>query len=457
MLIGAVAVSASLLCFGFSPAIVRGTLDMFGSKISEAQTQRLVMANAVLWFIVLNVAIQPLSIGTRAIIVEKCAADEQFTAHAWASRVQGLSNIAGYFLASVPLPEICLYGPLPQFPTLCLLASFFLLATVVVSCHFIREESSQFLPTIEINESRRSTNFKHLISSLQQLPKPIREICLVQCFAWMAWFPFLAYYTTYIAVIYERRSSPSPVIGQQPYNTLHQLAASPRPASLRFGSFAGLLLALVAFITTCVVPRIASFVSLFSSAKEHPAWYPDHQLDSHSGMPTSTLTKIWTFAHSYFAVAIFTITSLDLFFPVSLSSLRLTTIMALVASIGVSWAITLWVPYCLVAVELRHSQASPVFVLGDNDEDREICIDRNFDAQSQPLAEAGAVMGFHNAAISAPQIVSAMISALMFAAAKRGGEGLSLEWAMRIGGLWAIGAAVLAWRMERRPETAKKS
>ncbi|KAL9621169.1 MAG: hypothetical protein Q9160_004420 [Pyrenula sp. 1 TL-2023] len=280
MLGGAVAVSISLLCFGFSLAIVRGTLSMLASNISELQTQRLVMANAVLWFCVLNVALQPLQVESRAFIVEACAADEQVIVHAWASRMQGMSSIAGYFLASMPLPEIAFFGALPQFSTLCLLASLLLLAAVFISCYFTHEEAPQFLLPVDFNDSSLSTKFKHLIAGIQKMPKPIRKICLVQCFAWMACFPFLAYYTTYIAGIYERESNLRRGISQKPDDSRHQPAISPNPAALRFASFAGLLLALVAFTATCVLPFIASL--LHSSS---------HLRNTQRGIPIRILTQ----------------------------------------------------------------------------------------------------------------------------------------------------------------------
>ena len=193
---GAIAVSVSLLSFAFSESIVHGLLWLFGLHLSNIQTQRLVMANAVLWFCSLHISIQPLQVASRAFIIENCAADEQVLAHAWASRVQGLGNISGFFLASMPLSQIWPFGGLPQFSTLCLLACSLLLATVCITCFLVEGEQPRFHPAIELQRTTSIGKLKHILMSAKRMPWPVRKICLVQCFAWMGWFPFLMYYTT---------------------------------------------------------------------------------------------------------------------------------------------------------------------------------------------------------------------------------------------------------------------
>jgi len=43
--------------------------------------------------------------------------------------------------------------------------------------------------------------FKDIREVLFALPKPIRRVCYVQLAAWMGWFPFLFYATTYMGQI----------------------------------------------------------------------------------------------------------------------------------------------------------------------------------------------------------------------------------------------------------------
>lgn len=148
----------------------------------------------------------------------------------------------------------------------------------------------------------------------------------------------------------ERKSSSLPVMGQKPNDSLHQrITKSPSPASLtqiRCLRWPPPRLAHVAFLSTSVLPFTASLISSSSSSPKYNSRgilltnLTQHQISRR----TSALTKIWTAAHSCFAVAIFALPSLDLFPLSSLPSLRLARdvhSMVLVVSVGVSWAITL--------------------------------------------------------------------------------------------------------------------
>lgn len=205
MLGGAIAVGISLLGFGFSSSVINGLVRLLGTNFPEAGTQRLIMLNAVLWFCSLNIAIQPLQVGSRSFIIEQCAVDDQPLAHAWASRVQGLCSIAGYFLASLPLSQILFHGRLPQFPTLCLVACALLLAAVFISCVAVDEAVPHFRPAVAAKGHNIDVMFGWITRSAKKMPVIVRKVCLIQCFAWMGWFPFLAYYTRYVLEIAQFR------------------------------------------------------------------------------------------------------------------------------------------------------------------------------------------------------------------------------------------------------------
>jgi hypothetical protein len=58
-------------------------------------------------------------------------------------------------------------------------------------------------------------------------------------------------------------------------------------------------------------------------------------------------------------------------------------------------------------------------------------------------AGAGAILGLHNAVISAPQILSAGISSFVLAMVPGDGE---VVWVLRLGGVWMLIAGVLCFR-----------
>ncbi|KAL2072368.1 hypothetical protein VTL71DRAFT_11711 [Oculimacula yallundae] len=103
------------------------------------------------------------------------------------------------------------------------------------------------------------------------------------------------------------------------------------------------------------------------------------EYSSSTESPQLALLYVWMFAHAFFAMGMFLT-----FFVISQNGR-----MILVTSIGFPWAVTLWVPCSRIGVILSNgSHATP---------------------------EIGSVMGPHNSAISAPQIVSALISSFVFA------------------------------------------
>lgn len=140
----------------------------------------------------------------------------------------------------------------------------------------------------------------------------------------------------------------------------------------------------------------------------------------------SKVFYIWTISHAYFATAI----SLTCFVTLRVGSV------VLIASIGCSWAVTLWAPYYLIGLVLSQQQ----------------CLLRDDDGTlgGQGLPEAGAISGFHNAAISAPQIISALLSSVIFAVFN--GTESGVGWAMRFGACWTAIAAYLSWKLARNGE-----
>ena len=141
--------------------------------------------------------------------------------------------------------------------------------------------------------------------------------------------------------------------------------------AIRLGSLAGLLLAVFALAVTCILPMILEAFSLAKSTyNEHPR---NLQRIDQTEISNASLAYTWMFSHEYFTIAIF----LTFFVTSQIGS------MLLVASVGILWAITLWVPYYLVGIVLSKRQQLAF----------------------RDVPEAGAVMGLYNVAISALQIL----------------------------------------------------
>lgn len=110
--------------------------------------------------------------------------------------------------------------------------------------------------------------------------------------------------------------------------------------------------------------------------------------------------------------------------------------------VGLSWALSLWAPFALISAEISKRDAQARKTGGVNDD------------------QAGVVLGLHNVAISAPQILATLVSSAIFRVAQKGrGEpgDDSVGWVMRFGGLAALVAAYMTTRLreERADREAK--
>lgn len=114
--------------------------------------------------------------------------------------------------------------------------------------------------------------------------------------------------------------------------------------------------------------------------------------------------------------------------------------------VGISWSLTIWAPFALISGEIaerdearrrRHRQK---LVSGTEDDPE----------ASEEEDKAGIILGLHNVAVSAPQVVATMICSLVFKALQkeRSEPGdTSVGWTLRFGGLVTLIAAFITWRM----------
>lgn len=152
-----------------------------------------VLLTAISWILGLNLFIQPLQAGVRALIVDNCPARQQVEASAWASRITGIGNIVGYLFGFIPVHSIMPLIDMSQFVWLCVVASFILAATVGVTCVLIHEQDPRSLPTPLGEGLSFVKTVKHIVWSAKAMPYSISEVCKVQFFAWLGWFPYLFY------------------------------------------------------------------------------------------------------------------------------------------------------------------------------------------------------------------------------------------------------------------------
>ena len=120
---------------------------------------------------------------------------------------------------------------------------------------------------------------------------------------------------------------------------------------------------------------------------------------------------------------------------------------ALVAITGASWAFAIWVPFALIGVEiaelkLRRRGDGRHRIVMERDGD-----DGDGDSDGEKEEQAGAIMGIHNVAIAAPQIVAAVACSCLFRVFEALGVKDGLGWIMRAAGIAALGAAAMTRRL----------
>jgi solute carrier family 45 protein 1/2/4 len=198
---GAIATIASLMLLGWAREIVGGVGTLFGADGENYYVANSTMVFAVLLVYVLDFAINVIQAAIRAYIVDVAPTHQQESANAWLMRSAGVGNIAGYLAGYINLP---LYLPFlgdTQFKVLCAIASFVMALTVGISCTAGERDPTRDPPPAEQKEGVVAF-FKGLSKSVKRLPDQIKRVCEVQFFAWIGWFPFLFYITTYVGEIY---------------------------------------------------------------------------------------------------------------------------------------------------------------------------------------------------------------------------------------------------------------
>ena len=190
--------------------------------------------------------------------------------------------------------------------------------------------------------------------------------------------------------------------------------------AIRYGTFASLLFSIVAFATNLLLPLLLGVSSKHGLFTKKPS--------AKFGIP-----QAWTCAHVFFALAMF----------VTLTVTSQAAATLLVACVGLSWALTHWAPFAIIGNELgkelaaRQSLSPSTHGFSD---------DRLSNDGTE--VQTGAVMGLHNVAISAPQIIAALACSFIFALARSLGSEDGTGWVLRAGGCATLVAAYLTSRFD---------
>jgi len=394
----------------------------------------------VIFVYVLDFSINTVQAAIRAFMVDCAPTSQQEAANAWAGRITGVGNILGYIFGYIDLPKVMWFFGNTQFKVLCVIASIALGGTVALSSALIKERDPRHEDAPTTGGGGVIIFFKQVFRSIKRLPPQTRKVCEVQFFAWIGWFPFLFYITTYIGELYvQPYFEANPNLPSEEIDALYAKAT-------RIGTFALLVYAIVSFLCNLLLPLIVAPTFDIvpkkdsSSSSTHSGKSVTARMNSMLDrlvIPWLTLGRAWMLSHIMFAACMW----MTLFVRTPAAGT------AIVGLVGLPWALTLWAPFALISAEiskrdaLRRSRRLTREVTDENEE--------NLDDQ------AGIILGLHNVAIASPQIIATVGSSLLFRILQkpRGSPGDdSVGWVLRAGGLAALVAAYLASRIDEEKD-----
>ncbi|KAF2666311.1 MFS general substrate transporter [Microthyrium microscopicum] len=452
---GALSTMVSVMALAWAREIVGGFYSIFGVESGSNAVRITIMVFAVFFVYVLDFAINVLQAGIRAYAVDCAPAHQQEIANAWISRMIGVGNIVGMGLGGINLPRYFPFLGNSQFKVLCALAAISMAVSVSISVASVRERDPRQDTMHPNSEDSLLQIFRSLWRSLFRLPPQISAVCKVQFLAWMGWFPFLFYTSTFIGEIYVE-----PFFEANPHMTQSEINAIWDEGTRR-GSVALLVFAIVTFAGNVILPFL--IVPTFQAPKPSndlaaTPLTPTHSLSGSylsvkSSMrptlqkrittlltklqiPGLTLRRTWLYSHLLFCGCMWAT-----LFTRSVLSATL-----LVGAVGICWAVTMWAPFALIASEISRRDAIRRGVLRARGRDAQLLAAGEDDSADQ----AGVVLGIHNVSISAPQVIATLVGSVLFHYLQkpRGTPGdTSVAWFFRLGGLCALGAAWLTHRV----------
>lgn len=498
MIVGGAVTIVTLLALAWVREAVGGIVGVFGGNPTGEGTKITIIVIATIMMWCLDFAINTVQAGIRCFIVDNAPAHQQESANAWASRLTGVGNIIGYIFGYIDLPKIFPFLGHTRFQILCALASISLIVTLVISCLYIKERDPRLDGPPQSGSMGVIGFFKQVFKSIKHLPPQAAKVCEVQIAAWIAWFPFLFYATTYIGQLYV-----NPIFDEHPGLSDRDIDKAWDDAT-RVGTFALLVYAIISFVANITLPifvvptykpvltddnsqiendpeaepcltverQSSSDIQAGLVSELHPEFPGDKDRSSTKGetwlsklqIPGLTLRRTWLLSQILFALCMF-----STFFISSVTAASV-----VVGLIGISWALTLWAPFALISAEVatleeerrarRHrSEMATYSVQNQHPEYAEPGQDANEEdletgsARSSPkadeeenLAQAGIVLGLHNVAVSAPQVLSSLVCSAIFKIfQKPRGEPYddSVGWVLRFGGCAALVAAYLTSRL----------
>ncbi|GJJ69480.1 solute carrier family 45, member 1/2/4 [Entomortierella parvispora] len=367
---------------------------------------------AVVGFYCLDFSINAVQASCRSLIMDIPPTDQQEVCNAWSGWMNNLGSVVGFFTGNLDLVKYA--SPWlgnTQIKILANIAMISFITCLGITCSSVKE--IQYQPTDEDKKRSVWSTIGNIWRALRKLPSELQRICNVQFFAWMGWFPFLFYSTTWVGEILNRYDQG----GNGGDGTVAE----------RAGSFALLCWAGLAVFTGILVPKVTPQEIGLEVWPRNPF----------------TLRNLWTMSLVWFAGCMGMTWFVD----------DLWAATGVIALCGVPWAVAMWIPFAMVGEIISDmkdrlassSNAEDIVDYGATHDDSVTAedtigpsnaaithlSDEDIEAQEEvllsssgspliprtavPHLDAGLVLGVHNMYIVFPQFADAIIASCLFA------------------------------------------
>lgn len=472
ILVGSFATLLSLLCLAHSTGII----SLFIRTKDTEKINFYTIPFACLGVYVLDFSIAVIQASARALIVDVVPTSQQQISNAWAARMIGIFNIVGFCFGSINLPDLFpLFGD-NQFKVLSILVTIMMGSMTIFSCFYIKErnpkkdvairyqrqQSEKRLREMGIDEEQCQRFwvqvkifFAQIVHSFKRLPPQVKTVCYTEFFAWVGYFPMMFYTSSYVGELYlyeNGYASPDKL----PPNLKQKLTDE----STRRGTIALLVNSIITLTVDIAAP------ALVDKATRTGRWHH-----------WCSLRMCWIVSHVVFILCMAGTFMVN-------SSIKA---IVLFAFLGFPWGCAVWIPFALISEEIgrikdiravqisytapKSTREVPGFSSSEasgqllEDTSSRMMLQSMKDCSLPALTDAnklylapslcdfygslvhdsGIILAIHNVFVSAPQMVSSVVSSILFKIFQSGdGFDNSLAWVFRFGGIVAVGALILS-------------
>eukprot|EP00834_Sanchytrium_tribonematis_P003062 NODE_109_length_18665_cov_0.924486.p4 type:complete len:449 gc:universal NODE_109_length_18665_cov_0.924486:9748-11094(+) len=220
------------------PLMVISTIIILFSMLMIYQETTIMVA---LGFYFLDFSVNSLQAISRAFVLDVVESVDHAKITAWSSIMGGVGTICGNFMGYMRDYGSSKDAPIRRMKDLLFISSFILIITTTISCVIGQEiVRYRYVP------KGLGALVRKLMRGIFNLPKEMQNLCAVQFFTWMGFFPFLFYSSTWIAeyAAYSKR----------PFDTEYSEYAA------EMGSYGTLWFSNVAFASSFLLPLISKWI-----------------------------------------------------------------------------------------------------------------------------------------------------------------------------------------------------